>query len=319
MGRFKWYFCTRHRRRAGPWTRSRLLRFVQRPFNLDSIVCISIIWTIMLPATTGISVLPEFLESYTNVPMEPVFVNTNSNITVREGGRALLPCSIQHLGTKKVSWRFIEEDKYLTIGTMAWSPDDNISVEHVKHSEEHEDWTLVIPKVKKSHAGLYECQLTSVAGYHTNVRLNVVGPPITIPDVTLTGTQFVERGGQIQLQCNATGGMQIAEEIDWFKDGNIIEGSNFKDYVIFTYRSFEQGALVSTLQVDRAGNQHAGTYVCRSSDNKLKDIVVQVLVADSSNVKRGTVSSNHSLSTPIHQSNLPIIIGLMATYWTIIN
>ncbi|KAK7010842.1 roundabout-like protein 1, partial [Biomphalaria glabrata] len=130
---------------------------------------------------SGISVLPEFLESYTNVPMEPVFVNTNSNITVREGGRALLPCSIQHLGTKKVSWRFIEEDKYLTIGTMAWSPDDNISVEHVKHSEEHEDWTLVIPKVKKSHAGLYECQLTSVAGYHTNVRLNVVGPPITIP------------------------------------------------------------------------------------------------------------------------------------------
>ncbi|KAK0051700.1 hypothetical protein Bpfe_018915, partial [Biomphalaria pfeifferi] len=52
MGRFKWYFCTRHRRRAGPWTRSRLLRFVQRPLNLDSIVCISIIWTIMLPATT---------------------------------------------------------------------------------------------------------------------------------------------------------------------------------------------------------------------------------------------------------------------------
>ncbi|KAH9518392.1 hypothetical protein Btru_016703, partial [Bulinus truncatus] len=123
---------------------------------------------------SGISVLPEFLESYTNVPMEPVFVNTNSNVTIREGGRAELPCSIQHLGTKKVSWRFIDEDKYLTIGTMAWSPDDDVSVQHVKHNEEHEDWTLVIPKVKKSDAGVYECQLSSVAGYHTFVRLNVV-------------------------------------------------------------------------------------------------------------------------------------------------
>ncbi|CAL1527979.1 unnamed protein product, partial [Lymnaea stagnalis] len=46
--------------------------------------------------------------------------------------------------------------------------------------------------------------------------------------VTLTGTQFVERGGQIQLQCNATGGEQIAEQIDWFKDGNIVQGKKFQ-------------------------------------------------------------------------------------------
>lgn len=64
------------------------------------------------------------------------------------------------------------------------------------------------------------------------------------------------------------------------QDGNIISGSRYKDYVIFTYRSYEQGALVSTLQVDRANATHAGTYVCRSSYNKLKDIAVQVLVGE---------------------------------------
>ncbi|CAG5134197.1 unnamed protein product, partial [Candidula unifasciata] len=116
-----------------------------------------------------------------------------------------------------VAWRKVDTDKFLTIGKMAWTPDMEIIVQHVKHSEELDDWTLVLPKVKLSDAGLYECQLTSIGGYHTHVQLNVVGPPITNPEVILTGTQFVERGGQIQLQCNATGGTQIAEEIDWFK------------------------------------------------------------------------------------------------------
>lgn len=69
----------------------------------------------------------------------------------------------------------MDSDKFLTIGKMAWTPDDEILVQHVKHSEEQDDWTLILPKVKKSDAGLYECQLTSVAGYHTHVHLNVVG------------------------------------------------------------------------------------------------------------------------------------------------
>ncbi|CAL1527980.1 unnamed protein product, partial [Lymnaea stagnalis] len=73
-----------------------------------------------------------------------------------------------------VAWRSVDQDKFMTIGTMAWSPDDDIQVDHVKHSEELEDWTLIFPKVKKSDSGLYECQLTSVAGYHTLVRLIVV-------------------------------------------------------------------------------------------------------------------------------------------------
>ena len=42
-------------------------------------------------------------EMYTYIPMDPVFVPTPNNITVREGGTAMLPCSIQHLGTKRVS------------------------------------------------------------------------------------------------------------------------------------------------------------------------------------------------------------------------
>ncbi|XP_012936273.1 zwei Ig domain protein zig-8 [Aplysia californica] len=200
---------------------------------------------------------------------------------------------------------------------MAWSPDAQMVVKHTKHSEELDDWVLILPKVRKSDAGLYECQLTSVGGYHTHVQLNIVGPPITDPAVSLTGEQYVERGEQIKLTCNATGGKQIADQIDWFKDGNIIAGPQYKDYIIFTYRLHEHGALVSTLQVDRATTEHAGTYVCRSSYNKLKDIAVQVLVAERDNVKRGTVSSNNSSPCPVQRSTICILFCLVVTQLTL--
>ncbi|GFR62308.1 roundabout-like protein 1, partial [Elysia marginata] len=108
------------------------------------------------------------------VPIDPVFLKTNSNVTVREGGRAELPCTIQHLGTKKVAWRHVDKDRFVTIGKHPWSPEDDVKIHHIKHREDLDDWTLVLPKVKKTDAGLYECQLTASAGFHTMVRLNVV-------------------------------------------------------------------------------------------------------------------------------------------------
>ncbi|RUS82366.1 hypothetical protein EGW08_009881 [Elysia chlorotica] len=286
------------------WTRS-----------LELVLCILLLLMI-LPAASHV-------DWRTRVPVDPVFLKTNSNITVREGGRAELPCTVQHLGTKQVVWRHVDADKYLTIAQQPWSPDVDVEVHHVQHNEELSDWTLVLPKVKKVDAGLYQCQLTSSAGFHTFVRLNVVGPPITEPDVVLKGTQFVERGGKIELQCNATGGKQLADAIDWFKDGNIITGERLKEYKILSTHMLEHGALVSNLQIDRARIQNGGTYVCRSSHNVLRDIVVQVLVADSSNKKRGTISSANSsnssrsgaMETSSSPSPLCLLVGLLVYVW----
>lgn len=97
--------------------------------------------------------------------------------------------------------------------------------------------------------------------------------------ISLSGSDFVERGEKILLVCNATGGSHIAEDIDWFKDGNIIDTSRprHRDVIILKYRSLEEGALISKLQIDHADMDDAGTYVCRSSFNKLADFNVNVL------------------------------------------
>jgi hypothetical protein len=89
----------------------------------------------------------------------------------------------------------------------------------------------------------------------------------------------VERGEKIVLTCNATGGELMAEDIDWFKDGNIIDTTRRRrrGIVIVTYRSLEEWALVSILTIDHAEMDDAGTYVCRSNHNKLGDYMVNVL------------------------------------------
>ncbi|KAK7010992.1 fibroblast growth factor receptor-like 1 isoform X4, partial [Biomphalaria glabrata] len=113
-----------------------------------------------------------------HVPV-PEFLPGTSNVTVREGDAAMLPCSVKNLGTKQVVWRRVEGDKVLTIGTMTWSMDNNVSMEHSKKSKDVTTWNLILHHVTPEDSGVYECQLTSRAGHVRHVTLNVVGPPLT--------------------------------------------------------------------------------------------------------------------------------------------
>lgn len=38
-------------------------------------------------------------------------------------------------------------------------------------------------------------------------------------DIQLSGTEYVERFGTIQLICNATGKHEPPHDVEWFKDG----------------------------------------------------------------------------------------------------
>ncbi|CAG5129441.1 unnamed protein product, partial [Candidula unifasciata] len=69
----------------------------------------------------------DFLDE--NVPI-PEFLPGAANITVREGDVAILPCAVRNLGTKQVAWRHVEADRFLTIGTMTWADDNNVSMDH---------------------------------------------------------------------------------------------------------------------------------------------------------------------------------------------
>ncbi|XP_050402139.1 MAM domain-containing glycosylphosphatidylinositol anchor protein 1 isoform X2 [Patella vulgata] len=240
----------------------------------------------------------------------PKILAGETNITVREGGTAVLPCSVQYLGTKQVVWRRVEEDEYLTVGKTTWKADEALRINHEYKDNEVTSWDLRIVKVRPDHAGVYECQITSTTEYLRHVVLNVVGPPIQEAGiiersrnryrhrhkpVKVTGKDYVELGHRIHLRCNATGGPHMPEDIDWFKNGDKIDSDKYQHIIMTKYHSIKHRALISELYIDRSSMSDTATYICRSSEDVIDSKHVTVLLAESPNVKRGT-GSLHTLT-----------------------
>ena len=40
--------------------------------------------------------------------------------------------------------------------------------------------------------------------------------------ISIEGKRYVDLGEKIHLICNASGGPRIPEDIDWFKDGDMV-------------------------------------------------------------------------------------------------
>ncbi|ESO88169.1 hypothetical protein LOTGIDRAFT_165912 [Lottia gigantea] len=211
--------------------------------------------------------------------LEPRFLSVATNITVREGSLAELPCSVLNLGTKQVTWQRVGEDFFTTIGRLTWVKKDNIMIGYNQKTPEISDWNLLIKNVKPEDAGLYECQITATEIMKRTVQLNVIG-------ISVKGKEYVEHGDSIVLECNATGGPHIPEDIDWFKNGDKIDSHKYHNIIVTKFRSLENRALISRLIIDRSTKEDTGTYICRSSLDEINKKTVTVLVADSSNVKR---------------------------------
>ena len=93
--------------------------------------------------------------------------------------------------------------------------------------------------------------------------------------IRVTGTKYVPRGSPIKLVCNATGHPDPPQDVDWFKDGQMIS-SNAQSGLIIT-KNTELSKMVSVLAVRRSKATDAGQYSCRSSDNDVASIVVHVV------------------------------------------
>ncbi|KAL3866923.1 hypothetical protein ACJMK2_044170 [Sinanodonta woodiana] len=214
----------------------------------------------------------------------PRFLQTPVNITVSKGELAVLGCHIQNLGPKmKVVWRDTSKDFPLTIGTMTFAPEDEMSVDYKYISRTESHWDLTIKNVKPHHAGLYECQISSSTLFTHYVRLNVIDEPETsvkISAVRVTGDEYVTLHEKIHLTCNATGADHAPDDVDWFFEGNRIHTSSprWRDRVeVLKRRPIPGKAYISDLIIRRSTMADQGSYVCRSSDLSVNSIKVHVL------------------------------------------
>ncbi|RUS82049.1 hypothetical protein EGW08_010205 [Elysia chlorotica] len=253
----------------------------------------------------------------------PKFVNTPNNVTAVVGSDVILPCSIENLGPKTVIWRKVNKASPISVGDYVFYPDKQYSLDppdmfadprisssdnHYHHASSIQRKNLMVTNVNYQHAGVYQCVISTKEDIVRNVTLTVVDgslfhvPPPSNPvlstedrhsrmqpkktGIELTGTHYVEKGSNIDLNCTATAIDYRPKGLDWFKDGSRLKQGGRR--LITDQYMGEANVVHSRLEIQRATMTDAGTYVCRFSQLHVRDIKVIVLNTDSSNKRRGT-------------------------------
>ena len=88
----------------------------------------------------------------------------------------------------------------------------------------------------------------------------------------------MEKGGDIELVCNATGKPEPPHDIEWYKGGVKIN-SDAQSGVIIT-KKIETKVLVSILVIKDSKTTDSGDYTCRSSDLDTGTLTVHILTGE---------------------------------------
>lgn len=206
----------------------------------------------------------------------PTFKPTPSNVSVSLGQTAVLRCSVDNLGDKTVTWRRLGALHPMTIGSSTFVSDGRVMVEPV-----HRDsaWNLIITDVRHDDEGTYQCQVNT-----KDDQSNFYNIYLHIKSIRVTGSEYVPRGGPIQLVCNVTAPREPPIDVAWYKDGRRVV-SDAQSGLIVTKKT-DRSTLVSVLAVRQSKMTDAGQYSCRSSDNDVASVAVHVFAAPVG--KRGT-------------------------------
>ncbi|GFO34118.1 fibroblast growth factor receptor 4 [Plakobranchus ocellatus] len=249
--------------------------------------------------------------------LEPEFLPTPNKVIHKKGDRARLFCSVVNLGELTVTWRKTTESTPITIGTMTWINDPRIQVDHMTNTNQ---WDLVINGVVPPDAGQYECQVsTSQKLLRHRVTLDISdmssGQIKRNQDIVITGSQFLRRGADINLMCNASVPEQAKQTLVWLKEYQEVTADSQRVFVS-SRRSPDRNQLSSNLYIRNARTDDSGIYTCKSRDDKLvTSAQVNVMTGGSSNnVKRAGATASPSESSAVLSvrsaiSHVPFIIA----------
>ncbi|CAL1543164.1 unnamed protein product, partial [Lymnaea stagnalis] len=108
-----------------------------------------------------------------------------------------------------------------------------------------------------------------------DTTVNPNSTPVPRPYIQIIGSQYVEKESDILLTCNATGLEHAPEDLDWFFNGNKLQGSrrlSIKKQLSITSRS-----ISGVLEIRGAQLDDSGLYVCRTSNLQIESLRVTVL------------------------------------------
>ena len=83
--------------------------------------------------------------------------------------------------------------------------------------------------------------------------------------IQVTGTEYIEQGGTIELHCYAYGRPLPPQDIEWYRNGERIQFDVLNDVKITKLN--DSRVLESVLQIYNSKMADGGDYICRSSNH----------------------------------------------------
>ncbi|XP_048733248.2 lachesin-like isoform X2 [Ostrea edulis] len=236
---------------------------------------------------------------------EPIFNNDPSNVTFNVGETATLPCHVTHLHARYLYWMRMSEPNPITVGKFLYSPDTRFFISK-DHTSTH--WDLKIREVKLEDAGVYFCAVSSGESrekYRRLIKLNVQEVTTIPPALTMNGSEFVNKGDPLILECQATGFNPRTDYLEWFKDGKVINHSYIWKHQrlrgrainITDFHIIETRTLRRVLYIPKSTREDKGIYMCRIGGVYIVKKIVHVLDVGSSSIdKRETSNTGNTIA-----------------------
>ncbi|VDM91620.1 unnamed protein product [Litomosoides sigmodontis] len=183
---------------------------------------------------------------------------------------AYLHCTIPHLKQNMVAWTRLRDEALLTAGEQSFTTDSRFQIS-LKPSEV--DWVLTIRRAERSDSGCYLCEVnteprsTVYAVYLNVVETGNIKPLTSVPAKRTTNLMANMIGNEVLLNCTITvdsDGNAVNDEVEWLRDGKVIDFRNTKKYVSKVKRNSR--TIIHTLRILSASNEDDGSYSCKMVD-----------------------------------------------------